>query len=263
MTAVLETTPTTAARDIGAGRPPLGRLVAVELRKLVDTRAGAWLLGLIAFASVAIVVVQLVVLDPEQHTYREFFVPSMLPTGILLPVLGVLSVTSEWSQRTAMTTFALVPGRGRVVTAKLLAGAVAALLAVVAGLAFAAGANLVGAALGGAGDWDVDATSIGLAVLFQLLNVLMGAAFGLLFLNSPLAIVLYFALPLVWGMLGGMIASLRTAAEWLDLGTTMMPMLGDQALDGGQWARLAVSSAVWIFLPLVAGLVRVRRAEIK
>ena len=102
---------------------------------------------------------------------------------MLLPVLGVLSVTSEWSQRTAMTTFALVPGRGRVVGAKLLAGAVAAVLAVVAGLAFATLANLVGMALGGAGDWNVTATSIAMAVLFQLLNVLMGAAFGLLFLS--------------------------------------------------------------------------------
>lgn len=263
MTTVLNSSATAAARDIGAGRPPLGRLVGVELRKLVDTRAGAWLLALIAFASVVIVVVQLFVADADEHTYRAFFVPTLLPVGILLPVLGVLSVTSEWSQRTAMTTFALVPGRGRVVGAKLIAGAVAAVLAVVAGLAFAAAANLIGAALGGAGDWDVDARTIGLAVLFQLLNVLMGAAFGLLFLNSPLAIVLYFALPLVWGLLGGMIASLRTAAEWLDLGTTMMPMLGDEALNGGQWARLAVSSAVWIFLPLAAGLVRVLRAEIK
>ena len=36
--------------------------------------------------------------------------------------LGIMLVTSEWSQRTAMTTFSLEPRRMRIVTAKLLAG---------------------------------------------------------------------------------------------------------------------------------------------
>ena len=38
--------------------------------------------------------------------------------GILLPVLGILLVTSEWSQRTAMVTFTLEPSRSRVIAAK-------------------------------------------------------------------------------------------------------------------------------------------------
>jgi ABC-type transport system involved in multi-copper enzyme maturation permease subunit len=249
--------------DTAAGRPPLARLTLVELRKLVDTRAGAWLLAFIALANVGIVVVQLIQLDDAQLTYAEFFFPAMLPVGILLPVLGILSVTSEWSQRTAMSTLTLVPSRGRVVAAKLAAAAVAAVAAVLFGLVFAAAANLVGAAMGGSGAWDVSAAGLANALLFQLLNVLMGVGFGLLLLNSPLAIVLYFLLPTLWGILGGMIAALRSAAEWLDLGTTMGPMLADVSLTGGQWARLAVSSAVWIAFPLLAGLVRVSRAEIK
>ncbi|MFD0473812.1 hypothetical protein ACFQ0B_40345 [Nonomuraea thailandensis] len=32
--------------------------------------------------------------------------------GVLLPVLGILTVTGEWSHRTALTTFTLEPRRG-------------------------------------------------------------------------------------------------------------------------------------------------------
>src|SRR3712207_7137094 len=38
-------------------RPSLGRLTRVELRKMVDTRAGRWLLAIIALLLVAITVV--------------------------------------------------------------------------------------------------------------------------------------------------------------------------------------------------------------
>ena len=40
---------------------------------------------------------------------------------VILPIIAILSVTSEWSQRTGLTTFTLVPHRGRVMLAKALA----------------------------------------------------------------------------------------------------------------------------------------------
>ena len=36
----------------------------------------------------------------------------LVPPTVLLPVLGILSMTGEWSQRTALTTFTLVPAWG-------------------------------------------------------------------------------------------------------------------------------------------------------
>ena len=42
---------------------------------------------------------------------------------MLLPIVGILLVSSEWSQRTALITFTLVPQRMRVMSAKLAAGA--------------------------------------------------------------------------------------------------------------------------------------------
>ena len=54
---------------------------------------------------------------------------AVAPASILLPIVGILLVTSEWSQRTALITFALVPDRGRVLAAKLLASVVLSLVA--------------------------------------------------------------------------------------------------------------------------------------
>ena len=235
----------------------------MELRKLTDTRAGRWLFAAIAAACVVIVVTQLVVLDRGQHSHGEFFFPTLLPVGVLLPVLGILSVTSEWSQRTALGTFALVPVRQRVMVAKLAAAAVATVLSVAAGLAFAALANLAAHALGGGGAWNVTAAAVGNALVFQLVNVVMGVAFGMLLLNSPLAIVLYFLLPTLWSTLGGLVDGLRTAAGWLDLGVTMEPLLSATTPGGGQWARMGTSVALWLVLPLLLGLLRVLRTEIR
>jgi ABC-2 type transport system permease protein len=73
-----------------------------------------------------------VVAHDAARTFGSYLSLTQIPVGVLLPVLGVLLVTSEWSQRTAMTTFALVPRRFRVLTAKPLAAAVLAVLGVVA-----------------------------------------------------------------------------------------------------------------------------------
>ena len=60
------------------------------------------------------------------------------PQGFLLPVLGILLVTSEWTQRTALVSFTLMPVRGRVLVAKVLAALIAGLAAIVLAMAVAA-----------------------------------------------------------------------------------------------------------------------------
>ena len=66
----------------------------------------------------------------EDQTFAALFGATIGVASIFLPIVGLLLVTSEWSQRTALTTFTLVPERGRVVAAKLLAGCALALAAV-------------------------------------------------------------------------------------------------------------------------------------
>ncbi|MFI0791422.1 ABC transporter permease [Micromonospora rubida] len=245
----------------GVRGPSLSRLTAVELRKLVDTRAGRWLLVGIGLVSVAIVVVQLWVLADDEQTFTAFFVPQLLPTGLLLPVLGILSITGEWSQRTALTTYALVPRRERVIIAKLAAVVLAALASVLVTLAVAAVGTLAAKAMGGSGDWSFEAARLFHAVVLQVLGVLMGAAFGLLLLNTPLAVVTYLLLPTVWAVLAGMVEALREPARWLDTSVTMEPLFGPE-VTAGQWGRMAVSVLVWAVLPLAAGMVRTLRREV-
>ncbi|MBF9127764.1 ABC transporter permease [Plantactinospora sp. S1510] len=247
------------------GRPSLLRLTGVELRKLADTRAGYWLLITIGLISVAIMAVMLIFTPDADQQFANFFALAQVPVGILLPILGILLVTSEFSQRTTLTTFALVPQRHRVVLAKVSAGVVAGLISALVTLGTAAAGTLI-ASLGGTDDlWSAVPGPLLGAAVFQVVSVLMGIAFGLLFQNTPLAIVLSLVLPIAWSALGGMISGLRTAATWLDTGLTTAPLIeppGAGELGAGQWARLGVSVTAWVLLPLVAGLVRTMRREV-
>ncbi|MFY1574674.1 ABC transporter permease [Verrucosispora sp. WMMD703] len=257
------TAPETAAADHRRveHRPSLVRLTVVELRKLVDTRAGRWLLITIGLVSAVIVTLQLVYAPDDEQTFANFFTPSLVPVGFLLPVLGILSITSEWSQRTALTTFALVPRRERVIAAKLVAVVLAALASVLTSLAVAAVGTLVSSATGGAGSWQFDRMLLLHAAVFQVATTLIGAGFGLLLLHSPLAIVVYLVLPIVWSVLGGLVRPLHRVAGWLDTNLTMEPLFTAE-VTAGQWQRLAVSLLVWLVVPLVAGLVRTMRREV-
>jgi len=253
-----------AGTTVRVTSPALWRLTATELRKMVDTRAGIALLVAIELLVAALVVVQLFTGRADARTFTGIFTTALIPVSILLPVLGVLSVTSEWSQRTALTTFALVPRRWRVLLAKGLGAAVLALLAVAACLATAAIGNAVGAAfMHGNGSWHFTGRTLGGAVLAQLLYVFVGIAFGLLLQSSPLAIVIYFVIPNAWSVLGNLVSWLRSWAAWLDLNTTTGPLLQDNTLSGQSWAKLAASVGLWILLPLGLGLVRLLREEIK
>jgi len=247
----------------GSARSGLGRLTAVELRKLADTRSGRSLLGIIAVLTLAVVVLGVLAPGEPDRTFVPLFQLTLLPTGVILPVLGILTVTSEWSQRTALTTFVLVPHRHRVMAAKLLAAVTYALASVVVGLATAALGTLAAAALDrGDGSWDASIGLLGYAALFQVINVVMGIAFGMLLLNSPLAIVLYFALPVLWTTVVTLVPRISGTAAWFDLNLQLEP-LAEDAMRSGDWPRLAVAVATWVLLPLAAGVVRVVRGELR
>ena len=123
MTTAALTAPALAGRD---AQPPLTRLTLVELRKMTDTRAGFWLQLAVVALTLAIAGIMVGVGDAQDHTFETMLQAAMQPSVNLLPVIGILLVSSEWSQRTAQQTFTLVPRRTRVVAAKLLASLVVA-----------------------------------------------------------------------------------------------------------------------------------------
>jgi ABC-2 type transport system permease protein len=238
-------------------RAGLPRLSRIELRKMADTRAGFWLLLVVELLAIAIVTITLIWGEEKDQDLASLFNGTLWVVSLLLPVLGILAVTSEWSQRTGLTTFALVPERGRVIAAKLMAAVVLAVAATAACLVTAAAGNLIAG-----GSWSLSLAAVAHGTLFEVLGLVGGVAFGLVFLSSALAIVLYYVLPTVWAILGETIHALDKPADWLDTSRTLAPLV-DGGMTGRAWAQLATSLALWLGVVLLIGLWRLRRTELK
>jgi ABC-2 type transport system permease protein len=256
--------------DISGTTPvPFGRLVAVELRKMADTRAGRWLLISIAALTALVLAIQLAVIlsNDLQVDFRDFMVAMNTPMGILLPVLGIMSVTSEWTQRTAMVTFSLEPSRSRLILAKFASTMLIAVVAVVIGLALSAVANLLyGALSGNPVQWDIGVIDVVFYFLLHAIGMATGFAFGTLFLNTAAAIVIYFVysfvLPGLFQLGAQLMDWFAKIQPWIDFANAQNPLVeGD--ISGEQWAQLGVSGFIWLVLPLAVGLWRVLRAEVK
>ena len=243
-------------------RISLWRLARVELRKMANTRSGTWLLLGIAVITLVVIVAFYVSAEPAQRTFFNFLSAANGPQGFLLPVLGILLVTSEWTQRTALVSFTLTPARGRVLLAKFLAALVAGMAAIVVAVLLASLATVVG---GADNAWaQVGLDDVGKIVLLQVTAVVQGLAFGLLFLNSSAAIVSYFVLPSALNIVGTLWDSMHQVQPWIDLWAAQEPLFrGGADLTGEQWAQSATSTLIWVVLPLAVGLVRVLRAEVK
>jgi hypothetical protein len=253
---------------IDTSRPgvPMSRLVAVELRKLVNTRAGLWLVLSIGIISLLIMTAMLIWADDRDLVFGNIFGLMNIPTGFLLPVLAILLVTSEWGQRTGLVTFTLEPRRSRVVVAKLATALVAAVGAMLTALGFGALGNLLAGAIHGApaGDWHMTLAGLSNSVMLQLMALLMGFAFGMLIRNSAAAIVLYFVIPTIWSILAQVIPWVREHLQtWADFSFAQQPFQSGEWASGQEWAHLATSGTIWLVLPLVFGIWRLLRSEVK
>lgn len=260
-------TAATIPAPLAGGRPTRGvsfaRLVHVELRKMLDTRAGRWLVIGIGAAIVAALVI-LFFVDGGQHRFDDYLQATTMPMAIILPVVGILAVTSEWSQRTGLVTFTMEPRRMRVGWAKLAASLIVGLAAFALAIGLAALVHQAAISIRGiTPGWDIGALVMTGAGLYVLLGLAQGVGFGMLFKNTPAAVVTYFALPTVWGILSSLVTWLDGVANWLDLNRTMNPLFLGRALTGEQWAHLGASVGVWVVLPLVVGMWRLSRAEVK
>ena len=254
-----------------SGTPPVpfGRLVGVELRKMVDTRAGRWLLvataaltGLVLAVQLTVGVVQELPLD-----LRTFMMGVNLPLGVFLPILGAMSVTSEWSQRTALVTFGQVPSRARVVAAKLAATLGLAVAAAVVGVLLALAARLTFGLLAGTEPgWGFGVVDAFHYLLLHVCGLVLGFVLGLLLLNTAAAVVAYFVLGFVLPSVSSLGAALmpwwRDLQPWGDFQFAQLPLLTGQP-TAENWAQLATSGSIWLGLPLLVGLWRVLHAEVK
>ena len=277
MTATLNTTvaPTPISKSATTTVPtlatstriPLIRIVGVELRKMFDTRSGFWLMASIVITSVLATAAIIVFAPDDQLTFDNFATAIGAPMTVILPMIGILAVTSEWSQRSGLTTFTLVPRRGRVIGAKFLAAITVGVASMFIALVVGVLGTLVGSAIAGVDPvWNVTAIHFTLIVLGSVLGMLFGFMLGLVIRNSAGAIVTYFVYTLVLPPLLGLLAAnqewFADLQPWVDYNFAQRPLF-DGGVSSQQWQHLAITGGLWFLLPLGIGLLIVRRAEVK
>jgi ABC-type transport system involved in multi-copper enzyme maturation permease subunit len=238
---------------------PFATLVRAELHKTVDVRAARWLLLATALLAAAAEAIPLVFPHNVTQDRASYLTWAALGISRLLPLVLLMAMTAEWSQRTAMTTFTLEPRRGRVLAAKTAAALVISVLAVLVAFAVATvtvlAASQAGRHITGGWNW---AQLAGFALFIAGASA-VGMAIGAALHNTAAAIVSYFVLAGLFGLL--MIPALEKVGDWINTGQTFGWLLNG---DGSRHAaQIAVSAALWIALPLAVGTLRTVRREVR
>ncbi|RYC13795.1 ABC transporter permease subunit [Nocardioides zhouii] len=261
------TTETAPARR--AVRPiPTARLVRIELRKMFDTRSGFWMLVSIGVLSLVATGAVILFAPDDAVTYDSFATAIGFPMSVILPMIAILAVTSEWSQRSGLTTFTLVPHRGRVIGAKAIASVIVGLGSMAIAFAVGAVGNLAGSALAGVDTvWDVSLSTAPQIVLGNLVGMAIGFTLGVVLRASAAAIVGYFVVSLVMPGILVLLAQVRSWFEdlqpWIDWNYTQVELFEGATNTGEEWAMLGSTTMIWIVVPLVIGLLTLRRSEVK
>lgn len=247
---------------------PFTSLLGVEFRKQLDTRSGQWLL--IAVAAIAAIVMAVTIfvetgIDPaESWTWMTFFNNTSQPLLALIPIIAILAATSEWSAKTAMTTFALEPRRARVIWAKIISSFVIGMGLLTFIFLLAAPMSWVGSMVNGVdANFEINNWMVLGFFAAMAISMLLGSAFGLVLMNAPVAIVSYFILPTLLTLVGFLITSLATFMSWIDVNSAILPLIMGMEPTSEEWQKIAVSSVIWIVIPIAIGFWRSMKREVK
>jgi ABC-2 type transport system permease protein len=237
--------------------------VAAEMLKLRITRS-TWALAAVAVA-LAAARVAMVLRSAGTAAGIERSTPEATLTlagaaaagSVVIALLGVMAVTGESRHRTATGTFLVVPDRRRIVLAKVIALAVAG---VVAGLFLSAVAVVLGVVGGVAGPLPVG-TGLRLALAVSLGGAFwgwLGVGVGLVVRNQTTALLVPVAWLIVVEPLVGAFG-LRGLVPWLP--GTLPGALGGFTAPGGPpaWAAFAALVAYGLALTLPGTRLLVRR----
>ena len=245
----------------------LSRVINVELRKMFDTRAGFWLMASIVITGLLTTILTIAFAPEADLTYYTFAKAIGFPMTVILPMIAILSITGEWSQRTGLTTFTLVPHRRRVIAAKAITSVGVAIASMLFAFAIGAIGNVVGTAIAGTDMvWDVSLAEGANIVLGSLLCLLTGTMLGMLIRSSAAALVAYFVYSLVLPTIAGILASsqqwFQDLRPWVDLNYAQSHLF-EGTLTAEQWANLAATASTWLLLPALLSLHLVMKSEVK
>ena len=232
--------------------------IRVETRKLIDTRGGLAVIGTI-LATCLFALIWLASQAKYGATYHRYSTGAANIVAYLIPVVTLLAMTAEWTQRTALTTFTLSPRRGRVLGAKFIAATAVSVAVLTVVLVLAAGATALGGALHGHASWGHMGADIRSYFIIMFLEVVMAAAFAALAGQTAVALVAYFIAPTAWAAFAANV--LGGSARWFDIFATYDRLASDHPLD--HIGQTVTSIACWIAVPAVLGIRRSLHREIK
>lgn len=236
-------------------RPLLRYLI--EVRKLLDTRSA--LAVLIATIAVSLLAIALVVLTtPGPVTVAGLAQNSVGLVAYVLPLLAILTVTSEWRQRTALGTYTLDPNRSGVLAAK--GAALTTVVGVVAVVVLVASCVTV-AILGERLPLPLDLLALlGWMVLGMAGIALIGYGLAAAVLNAPVAITLYLIAPPLLPQLATQITALAPAAPFLDIHGPLLGLV--QGSVPQNLAAFVVAALLWLVAPVAIGFVRNAQSDV-
>ena len=266
-TAAVEPGPTLDLSD--TSHVPMSRLAKVEFRKALDTRAGRWFVISILALVVVVMVIYAFAADDNAKDFQDFVGIGGFVLGYFLPIIIIMLVTSEASQRNGLVTFTLEPRRSRIVVAKFIAGVALAGAVMVLAFVLAMLGTLFGSVTGSSPAWSLDGNLVFNGfVLINLVGVFIGFAIAMLIMNTAGGIVVYFVysliLPTAVGILSALSDGFEKIAPWIEFNTAQTPLFdGDYKPTGEEWAQIVTSGTIWLLIPLVFGIWRLLRIEFK
>lgn len=233
-------------------------LTSVELRKLTNTRSSRWLLLSILGLASGVLVYKLTQSRIEV-AFDNYSDGVTTVVAFLAPVIALLAMASEWTERTALTTFTLAPRRLPVIAAKYVAAVTLSVAILAVGLVMAATATAIGGLVHGDASFAGLIMDVRAAVIIVVLQVTMAAAFGALAAQTAVALGAYLVAPLAWTTLSN--GLLQRVAPWFDIFSAYDQLSSGRPFDHVPQTLTAIT--IWVVVPSTLGIIRSLRREVK
>jgi len=253
MTAVLDRPATVLpTRPLADRRPPLARLIGLEVRKSLSTRSGLALTAAAAVLPAGAVGLMMALHDSPPTAATMLALLGTLVSMLLIAV-GVLATAGEWTHGTVQTTFLAVPRRGRVLAAKYAGLALlgAAISAVVVASTYGVATIGAGAGFSWTGAGAAAVATVGAGAALTVVGAGIGAAIG----NAPAALTGTYLVLLV-----GMTVLDNARPTWGKHVDPLSAMF--DLVEGDATARPIAVLAAWLLVTAVAGIAVTRRRAI-
>ena len=236
----------------GAHALTFTRQLRSELIKLVTVRGTWWSVGIVAALTIGLAVVATSAISPPIDNIIMAVVAPVQFTMLLAGILGVISVTGEYSTGMIRSTLTANPTRGAVLAAKaaVLAGfmfVVTLVIFLIAALAITPLADSKGMAVAW-GDLDATLLPIVSAAASMALFALLGVGLGFAMRSGAGAISATVGILFVLPMIVSLLAMLAQDAEWiLRIGDYLPTAAVQNAILPYDGADLSVGEA-WLTL---------------